>query len=269
MPEPAASWNESWVWLGGSLFLAALSANVAWLFRHPKAGPIGEFVTRLIAWNFSPWLLQILRLAYYVGVPFAALIWGNDAVTEILLGFRRAAGATGADNWLDWVYDAGWAATLGIGAWGFLALGWWAYRRALMTVDVSSAVPGSNTSGWTLLRRAIYHEVHWGFYRNAPILALDKYLGFTLAKYWGTWVGLALVALETVLNPAWRRELADAKQAPTQLMRVALAIVSSILFLQTGNLWLALVLHFLVSFGLSKLMQVLPTSGIRNSSGRP
>jgi len=259
MPELTVAWSEGWLWLSGSLLLAILWANLAWFFRQPRPGMVGQFVTRLVAWRFSPWLLQLLRLLYYIGVPFAALLWGHDAVVGRLLGLQRldlpapsdeAVGAAVAANWLNWSYDVGWTAALGIGAWALLALGWWAYRLALATADEGSAVAGSNTSGWVLLREAAYHEVHWAFYRNAPILAWGV--------YWGIWGGLALVALEATLNPALRKGLTDTQRAPAQLLRGALAVVSSVLFLLTQNLWLALALHWGVSWGLVTLVRTLP-----------
>ena len=267
MPEPTVGWSEGWVWLGGSLFLIVLAANVSWFFRRPRSGAIGEFVAGLVSWRFSPWLLQVMRLLAYIGVPFAALLWGHDAVTRGLLALQpfelagpswRAAGGSLANDWLDWARDTGWAVALGMGVFVLLATGWWAYRRALITAGIGGATTEIETSGWVVLREAVYHEVHWAFYRNAPILTLDGYLGFTLGKYWGVWVGLALVALEALLNPAWRHGLTDAERAPAQLMRAALAIVSSILFLQSGNLWLALALHFGVSVGMSAFARALP-----------
>jgi len=254
VPEPTAVWGEGWLWLSGSLLLAILWANLAWFFRQPRSGIVGEFVTRLLAWRFAPLLLQFLRLLYYIGVPFAALLWGHDAVVGRLLGLQpldlpalseETTGAAAAANWLNWAYDVGWAAALGIGAWALLATGWWAYRRALASVGEGRAVMGADASGWALLREAAYHEVHWAFYRNTPIIVCGM--------YWGIWGGLALVALEAALNPAWRKGLADPQRAPSQLLRGALAVVSGALFLLTENLWLALALHWGVSWGLVAL----------------
>jgi hypothetical protein len=257
--ELTLAWRAGWLWLCGSLLLAALWTNLHWFFRQPRSDAAGEFVARLISWRFSPWLLQLLRLLYYIGVPFAALLWGHDAVVGRLLGLQplnlsiaggQEAGASVAVNWLDWVHDVGWAATLGIGTWGVLALGWWAYRRAVVAPGEESVVTRSSRSGWVLLREAAYHEAHWAFYRNAPILAVGP--------YWGVWTGLALVALEAALNPGWRKDLSDPQQAPGRLMRGALAVVSSVLFLLTENLWLALAIHWGVSWGLATLAQALP-----------
>jgi hypothetical protein len=263
MPELTLAWHEGWSWLGGSVLVAALCANLAWFFRQPRPGAVWDLVARLATWRFSPWLLQLLRLLYYIGVPFAALLWGHDAVVGRLLGLQpfplpvlagEDGGADVPEHFLDWAYDAGWAVALGIGALGLLALGWWTYRRSLVTAGFVSGegemVAGANSSGWVLLREAAYQEIHWAFYRNAPALAVGT--------YWGVWIGFALVALEATLNPAWRRGLADPGQAPARLMGGALAVVSSVLFLLTENLWLALVLHWGVSWGLAALARAVP-----------
>jgi len=258
VPELTSAWSEGWLWLGGSLLLAVLWTNLAWLLRRPRSGPVGEFVTRLVAWRFSPSLLQSFRLLYYLGLPFAALSWGRDAVVSRLLGLQviklpvsaaKATGAYVAANWLDWATDGGWAAAVGIGTWGLLVLGWWFYRRAVVATDDRDATSGAGT-GWVFLRESAYHEVHWAFYRNAPIL--------TVGAYWGIWIGLGLVAVEAALNPAWRRDLAHPQRTPGLLVRAALAVVSSVLFWLTENLWLALALHWGVSWGLVVLARALP-----------
>lgn len=244
-PEPIAAW----LWLSGSLLLAILWTNLTWFFRQPPTDTTREYVSReyvsrLTDWRFAPLLLQLLRLLYYVGLPYSALLWGRDAVIAGLLGLSgKKVDVPPAASWLDWAYDVGWAAALGIGAWTLLALGWWAYRRALATAGSKDTVAGADASGWALLREAAFHEIHWAFYRNAPLL--------TLGAYWGIWSGLALTALEAAFNPAWRKGLTDPQKAPAQLMRGALAVVSGVLFWQTHNLWLAVTLHWGASWGLA------------------
>jgi hypothetical protein len=253
MPEQITSWSEGWLWLGGSLLLAILWANLAWYFRKSRPGRVGELIARLSSWRFAPLLLQFLRLLYYIGLPAAAFYLGHDAVIRRYLGLSDEQ----ADVWLRWAHDVGWAAALGVGAWALLALGWWAYRRALHAAGEESSIAGTKASGWVLLREAAYHEIHWAFYRSAPIVALEQLTGNT---YWGVWVGLALVAVEAAFNPAWRKSLGDPEKASARLMRGALAVVSSTFFVQTqdGNLLLSLLLHFCVSWGLAALTRVLP-----------
>ena len=243
MLELDVTWGEGWLWLGGSLLVAFFWANLAWFFRTPRSGTIGESVTQLISWPLFPWLLQFLRLLYYLGVPLAALLWGHDAIVENVLGLKQF-------TWPIWPQDVGWAAALGFGTWALLTLGWWVYRRALTAVGETSMTVGVNSSGWVLLREAAYHQVHWAFYRNAPAL--------TMGAYWGAWIGLVLAALEAALNPAWREAFTDPRRAPAQLMRGALAIFSVMLFLQTQNSWLALAVDWGVSWGLIMFVRVFP-----------
>lgn len=270
MPELTLVGEEGWLWLGGSLVVAILWANLAWYFRHNRPGLIGEPIARLTTWRFAVPMFRFLHLLYYVGIPFAALLWGQDAIVGRLLGLQKLnlplsgdqwASADAAANWLDWAQDVGWAATLGVGTCGLLALGRYARRRALMaTGSVSgegATVAAPPVSGWVLLREAAYHELHWAFYRNAPSL--------TTGVYWGTWIGLLLVVLEATLNPAWRKGLTDPHQAPTLLLRGALAVVSSALFLLTQNLWVMLATHWGISWSLTIVARMLPLSPTRDA----
>jgi hypothetical protein len=261
VPELGIAWTEGWLWLGGSLLAAAISANLTWFFHRSRSETISSLATQVLSSPVYPWLFQSLRLLYYLGVPFAALVWGHDAIVGRILGLKRlflpvpesnVLGTDIATNWLNWAQDIGWGAAIGVGSWMLLALGWWAYRRVLDTAGERHTIARETSSGWLLLREAAYHEVHWAFYRNTPVLALGA--------YWGAWIGLALVTIEASLNPAWRRGLTDPQQAPGQLMRGALGCVSTILFLLTQNLWLALIVHWGVSWGLHGLGCSLPLS---------
>jgi hypothetical protein len=255
MSDLVNSLGERWLWLGGSLLVAVVWANVAWFFRRPRTGPVGQFVGRLVAWPFSGRLVQAARLLYYVGIPFAALVVGHDVVLSRFLGLQPLALPTGDDggsavaaNWRDWTRDIGWSAALGIGLWLVLAFASWYHRRALREIgEPPSGVVGA-TSGWTAFREAAYHEVHWAFYRNAPIMALGT--------YWGIWIGLAFTGLEAIVNPGWRRTLSDRRYSQSALTRVSLAFVSGALFLQTQNLWTAMIVHFSVSLGLDALTRM-------------
>jgi hypothetical protein len=249
VPDLPTAWDESWLWLAGSLLVAILWANLKWFFQTPRQSALGDFAARLAAWRFSSALFQFLRLLYYVGVPFAALVWRGVLVRRYL---GLADGQSG--SLLDWVHGVGWAAALGVGAWTLLALGWWSYRRAVAAAGEGGTVVAIDAPPWALLFEAIFYEAHWAFYRCVPIVAL----GYD--AYWGTWLGLALVAVEAVLNPAWRKGFFDPQVAPRQLMRGALAVTSSVLFVMigAGNLWLAVAVHWGVSWGLVVLARAIP-----------
>ena len=170
---------------------------------------------------------------------------------------RGDAGDVITQNWLDWARDAGWAAVAGAAVFVFLLVAWWAYRRALASADFREERGPTQASGWTQLREAAYHEAHWAFYRNAPLLGLRSDVE---GAYLGIWIGLGVVALEAALNPEWRRGLSLPEQAPQRLMRVALALLSALLFWRTQNLWLAILLHFVISWALSAIARATTSS---------
>jgi hypothetical protein len=253
--------DESWLWLAGSLLVAILWVNLTPLFQNPRPGTFGNIASRVTTWRFSPWLLQFLRPLYYVGVPFAALAW-RGALSELYLGVSDGL----SSSLRGWAYGVGWAAALGVGAWGLLALGWWAYRRAVVATGEGATSVEIDAPPWALLIDAIYFEAHWAFYRCVPIVALGE------DAYRGTWLGLGLVAVEAVLDPEWRRGFVDPEKAPRQLMRAALAVVSSVFFVVTGdgNLWLAIAVHWGVSWGLAALARALPVPPVLSAEpGQP
>jgi hypothetical protein len=239
---------QPWFWLGGSLLLALLATWTMWWLERAKERDLR--IASFLDGPVFPILVEIGRLLFYLGVPFAALLWGRDAVIGRLMGLQPLLALNGlagdpapaaevAANLADWVRDVGWTAGLGAAAWAVLALGWWTVRRGTNPPRLDDGL----LSGAVGLREAAYHEVHWAFYRNAPIVALGP--------YWGTWAGLGLAALEAVLNPFWRAGLRDADRASLPLLRAGMAFVSAALFLKTGNLWLAILVHWGVLWGLS------------------
>jgi len=239
---------EPWLWLGGSLLLALVATWTTWWLENVKdrLPPITPFLEG----PAFPILTEIGRLLFYLGLPAAALLWGQDAVIGRLMGFQPLLALNGlvgdpapaaevAANLADWMRDVGWAAGLGAATWAVLTLGWWTARRG-----ANSPRPDKEAlAGIVGLREAAYHEVHWAFYRNAPIVALGP--------YWGIWSGLGLAALEAVLNPFWRAGIGNADCPPLPLLRAGMAFVSTALFLKTENLWLAVLVHWGVLWGLS------------------
>lgn len=151
-------------------------------------------------------------------------------------------------NWFDWLHDFGWALALGLGSFGVFLLARWTRRRALTDGEVDER--SAQEPSWKTIREAAYHEIHWAFYRNAPIV--------TFGPYWGVWVGLLLVALEALANPTWRKGLSVPKRVSEQLLRAMLAVASSVLFLRTQNLWLSIVCHSMVSWGLQRVSVTSP-----------
>jgi len=266
--------QEAWLWLTGSFLIALLWTNLSWLFAPwveddgtaERPGSLAETIVRRVArGRFSPFAFQMLRLLYHVGIPAAALFWGRDAVVARFLGLQPLllpdSAATGqsaavAANWSTWLQNLGWAAGIALASAGLLALASLTLRKALSnleTVDEDRERPSAPVAA----REALYHETHWAFYRNAPIVAFGS--------YWGPWVGLFLVGVQAAANPRWRQSLGDPGTAWRKLRRAALAVVSTLLFLRTQNLWLAFLVHGVISW----TMAALYSAPERSSSAPP
>jgi len=235
---------DRWMWLGGSLLLALVTTNASWQAWRRRGGRarFGSFVRS----GLFPPLRQLARLLYYIGLPFCALTLGHAAVGRSLGLQSLPSSPDLAAAWADWARDLSWAVGLGLAAWSVLAVGWLAVRRA----GGGPEPIASHASTWVLLREAAFHEVHWSFYRNAPSVVLGL--------YWGAWAGLGLVALEAALNPWWRGDLGEASRAPAALVRAGLAALSATLCLQTENLWLAVLVHWGVTWGLVAWTRAFP-----------
>ena len=89
MPELGIAWTEGWLWLGGSLLTAVISGNLFWLFHRSRSESTNNLAAQVFSSPVYPWLFQTLRLLYYLGVPFAALVWGQDAIVGRILGLKR------------------------------------------------------------------------------------------------------------------------------------------------------------------------------------
>ena len=146
-------------------------------------------------------------------------------------------------------------ATLGMGAFLFLALVWWHYARATQPFYPQEGSPFSaqvsgilQPWGWPpLLLEVICLEMHWAFYRSGPILLLDDLYG-------GVFVGLLIILAEAYSDPHLRRRLSLPGQAEPILMRASVALVMAILYLFTRNLWLCVPIHLGLEAGLLHLL---------------
>ncbi|MGQ9521196.1 MAG: hypothetical protein ACUVTV_00530 [Anaerolineae bacterium] len=232
--------TDRWLWLGGSVLVALLSTWAAWFLRRRA------WAERLRASPFFPPLLHLFRFLYFIGGPFAALLWGRDAVVERWLGLAPLTVLLGPaippeerlQLWMDGVRGLGWAILLGGIAWAILAVIWWAVGRQSdgKALRLPLSVP-------VALREALFQETHWMFYRNGPSVVLGN--------YWGAWMGLGIVALEAVLNPWWWKALREPEKSPLTLIRAGMAVLSAAFYLQAVNLWLSILLHWGVTGGLA------------------
>jgi hypothetical protein len=270
------------LWIALSILIYAISVNLTWRWRRPRPGRLTPWIEKVKGWPLAGWLLQSLRFAYYVGLPFCLLLNG-DAVERSLrrfLGFGiplvgflmrgvllpRAVGLSGATT-SEWFAGVGMGMALGLGAFFLMASGWWYFTRSVRTLPwgqtaspdpeadigepVAIASPRSTQAWWVILWEAICAEMHWAFYRAGPIVLLDNY-------YAGVFLGFLILNLEWWTNPAWRHGWGPVQQRPDVVLSWSLAFVMAIIFLFTRNLWLAITVHWAIEMGCRHLLPVPP-----------
>jgi hypothetical protein len=249
------------LWIALSILIYAISVNLAW--RRP--GWLAPWIEKIKSWFPGGWLLQLLRFAYYVGMPFCLLLNG-DAVEQSLkplrgLGFLmrgvllpRTMGLGGLTT-SEWFASVGMGIALGLGAFILMASGWSYFAcsvRGLSWGQAASpdsgvmAAPPPTRAWWVVLWEAIYAEIHWAFYRAGPIILLNNH-------YAGVFLGFLILSLEWWTDPAWRHRWDPMGQRPDVMLRWSLAFVMAIIFLFTRNLWLAIPLHWAIEMGLVKI----------------
>jgi hypothetical protein len=237
---------SSTFWLCASLLVALVATNMAWLIlriRGKRSGaPIGQISGILSA---LAWLLVSL---FFLLPPPAA--WRFGALSPRLMGL------TG----IDWVENLGAGAPLMFLIIGLLIFGWLVYRRTLPGDRYRTRLARAGATLRAPIDAALL-QWHWAFYRALAIALLPivagalansrilRPLGSQLLAaplYWGSWLGLILIALEWALNPFARAGLHRPGQRETALLRVALAIATTALFTLTPNFWLLLIAHLTV-----------------------
>jgi hypothetical protein len=266
------------LWIVLSILIYAISVNLAWRWRRPRLGRLASWIKEVKDWPFASWLLQLLRFAYYVGLPFCLLLNG-DAVERSLrpfLGFNiplnflmrgvllpRAMGLGGLTT-SEWFAGNGMGIALGWGAFLLMASGWWYFIRSVRglpwgqaaspdlgtSVGEPAMVLPSPRAWWVVLWEAIYAEMHWAFYRAGPIVLLDDY-------YAGVFLGFLILSLEWWTDPVWRHGWDSKGQRPEVVLRWSLAFVMAIVFLFTRNLWLAIPLHWAIEMGCRHLLKAI------------
>lgn len=231
--------EERWIWLSSSVALAVLASWVRWLISRPS-DDTPPWLHRWRRWPGHPWLEELLRLGFMVGIPTAALLW-RGVLTERGLGLQPLLWAQSSaslevrqTNWQNWATDIGW--TVGLVAATGLSLGLGSYqRRRLKPWHVAvHHDPG------TAVREAIYHESHWAFYREPFVLLWGPRIG--------SWIGLLPLLIENMLNPQRWDDLQTFERGRNVLVRAALAVMSALIFLQTQNIWCALTADVILGF---------------------
>jgi hypothetical protein len=227
-------------WLFGSLAVAVITTNLAWLVgRLGKRSRAGSAILR---WSGLPAVGWLFASLFFLVPPVAA--WRYGALSPYLMGLTE----------LDWVEDLGSGGPLTALIVGLLLFGWLVYRHYLPP----GRSPGRGERLGRTLRAPVdagLRQWHWAFYRALVIGLLPTAAGrlppvsfvSSLAEplvaqsvYWGSWLGLALIGVEWVLNPFARASLRRPIRREAALRRVVLAIATTALFTLTRNFWLCL-----------------------------
>jgi len=240
------------LWTVGSIVLAVMGASLAWHARQRPQGWTARFLTRLTSNPFGRALLFILRFAYYVGLPYIALLRHTlSPVTIGLVGTQTSELPGWMLGWslADWSGAVGW--TIGLGGLAAIALawGWWNARRAL-----GSELPSGGLlpapSLFVAAQESIYAEIHWAFYRGAPLL-------FIADPYWATLAGATLVIVEWALDPFWRAGLANGSRREVLLIQISWLTLSTAIFALAHNVWLIMALHITLAWASGRWVTLL------------
>jgi hypothetical protein len=238
--------NNPAFWLCASLLAAVVATNAAWLIlrvlrkRSSASANPATGVLSALAW-------LLVSLFFLLPPPVA---WRFGALSPRLMGLS----------------GIGWVGSLRAGVplmfliIGLLIFGWLVYRRSLTGDRSRTRIERVGATLRAPVDAALL-QWHWAFYRALAIALLPIAAGVlanseilhSLGKlllsapfYWGSWLGLALIAVEWALNPFGRAELKRPGQREIALLRVVLAVATTALFTLTPNFWLLLSVHLAV-----------------------
>jgi hypothetical protein len=236
--------RELLLWVALSIALYVVSTQLAWRTHRLETGFLGENIRWLDTWRFRSLAGQLLRLLFYVVIPYGLLVQ-----RRLLTG--RLMGLAGADpgsflGWTaaSWLRGACWALLCGLV--GVLAVGgsWWALARRLDKEAVFYLHPRPPAS--QIFWDALFLQIHWGFYRAAAGVWLKEG-----EPYWSVFVGLALIGLEAAGDPGLYFDHQWPASASGWVRLAAVAWMTGVLFLLTRNLWLGVVVHWGVTWTLN------------------
>jgi hypothetical protein len=228
-------------WIIASAAFAIVATNLLWLVLH-----VGRVTDVALNDTWAP--LRWLATALFFGLP-PIFAWRSGALSPYLAGLAE----------LDWPGALTRGLLLALIAAAVALAGWVGGQRG----RAIAAAQDERPPGWRVPFDATLLQIHWTFYRagaaGALILASDHLplpdlplmtaAGQALMAdplYWGCWLGLGLAGLEWLLNPIARRVFGSPGGHAYTLLRLALALVTTGIFVATRNFWLTLAVHLVV-----------------------
>lgn len=237
--------QDVWLWVGICLALYVLISNLFW------------FVPALRPWRRGTGLFAGRFFGFGVP-PFWALQAG--LVTSSAMGLTQ----------LDWLRPFGIGLVAGAALVIVFALAVWHFRAlaasdgGLSSLEVAAAARDEVPS-YLVPFLAAAEQLYWALLRvgSAAFLVMAGAPGET-ATYWGAWVGFGLLVLSWLANMAWRYTVRTPLGAYAEVMRLGIALASSVLFLLSGNLWLTWGFH-VVAWGLAQFAQARLRRAVQHS----
>ena len=221
--------------------LVALSVGIAIL-----AGVVSAYLeqtydrdpTKLKWWDFmrKRWVIDTLRLLYAIIIPaIALLLQGTLSYRGLgLKPFPWAPSVTDRQAFITaWQKDVEFTLMVLAVCWIILTLG----LRSVAGFR-NYAKPGIPAAALSSIYESIINQVHWAFYRALSIAI------WGIAS--GSWVVVIPIVLELFLNPATWTRLKDQRGINVLIVNSGIFLCSTILFLQTQNLWVMLCLDFVL-----------------------
>ena len=183
---------------------------------------------RLRASTAGRFLEQFLRLIYFLGLPYAALLTGS--IASIDMGLTGAGGSILGWSPAEWLH--GLSTTLTLSVIVFLPIG--LASRQIARAGQPLGVDDRSAGG--VIVESIYAEIHWAFYRAAPLILLtDVYVAVLF--------GIFLVGVEWIVVLIRNGLSPSPEERQRWLRRGALLALSAALFALTRNVWLAMAAH--------------------------
>ncbi|MBI2845384.1 MAG: hypothetical protein HYX86_02435 [Chloroflexi bacterium] len=218
------------LWTGGYILLYALASNLSFLIRESAATRWQRIISPLEQGIPG----AILGFAFYIGLPYLALLLG--ITNPQLMGLLPQ----------DWIPGLGISILFGLGGFFLLFVLWFFYLRSLRTREVQKVNTLQSINRFATLWSVIQFQAHWAFLRSAPLLLFGE--------YHGVFLGFGLFLLERGTNPYLRRGLFQEGQEKN-LHIASLALISAIAFYFTQNLWLTAALHLAIELSLWGLLR--------------
>lgn len=218
----------AWVWVATSIAIYAVAGFTVWLGQ--RRGNLHSSLAGLLSSPGGTLLAWLARLVWLIGPGYAALLLG--IVSPRLMGLSQIEIDAGLGE----------GVVLALAALALLTMAAVGYRRSQPAGAVYTSRADRVAVSARLALEAGALQWHWAFYR-AALITLAVQQGFANPAYAGAWLAVALAIGEGALNPLLWRDLRTPGLAAPRLMRAAILVVTTQIYLLSNNFWLGWAFH--------------------------